>query len=195
MRGRSALGGADPSQPAGVQAHQLRGQQFLGQQDRARRQVGPAVLLAGQHQQHPPFQIQQVVDPLGDAPVAETAQGLDIGSDGAAPGEARALALADQPRGVAGQLRVVEKGGMRAQNGAPRLVLAALGLAGDAAGDGGDGGVQGRALLRRPLAGLDHRQFLDEQPHGLAHRQAWRGHDALELGQARPLGRRAFGER
>ena len=64
MRRGSAAGGADSGQPSGGDRHQLRGEELVGQQDRAGRDLRIGALLARQGRQLPELVKVQQAPPL-----------------------------------------------------------------------------------------------------------------------------------
>ena len=186
VRGRTTARGDEAGHGGGIHAHQLRGQQFVGQQDRTGRQDGPLVLLAGQGAQHLALEVHEVVDALGQAAVAQAAQGLDIATDGFAPGIAGALALADQAAGASGEFRVFQEGQVGAEDGLASLV-ALGGVLLDAGADGVEGGRKRGLLVSSALALLAHHDVCSGQAHRLADRQARRCQNALQHAVARQL--------
>ncbi len=195
MAGGPAVGGAEPGEPPRLQPHQLRGQQALGDQDGAHGDLSRRLGLAGQGQQHPAFQVQQVVHPLGHPPVAQAAQGLDIAAHGGAPGEARALAGGDQPVRLGGQFGILHEAQM---SGEDRLAgrSAALGhLGGERGANLAEGRRQGCALPVDTGADFGDGDLGPAQMGRAAHGQAGRSHDALDRTGRRGARRHGEGRR
>ena len=110
VRSRAAGGQADAGKPGRIERNELRRLQVCGDEDRAFGQVAHDDRhLAIQREQHLRFEIEQIVDPLAHARIAEGAQCIGAVAHGATPGETSALAARYRTTRRCDQLPIVEK--------------------------------------------------------------------------------------
>jgi hypothetical protein len=110
MRSRPACGEADARKSRRIERDELRRLQVLGDEDRALGQIAhDDRRLTVQREQHLGFQIQQVIDALTHARVAECAQRVGAVANCTTPCEAGALAARDRAACGGDEFPVVQK--------------------------------------------------------------------------------------
>jgi hypothetical protein len=125
VRGRATARSADARQPCAFQADQLRGQQFVGEQDGAFRQRRlPGIIAALERVQYLGFDVVQVRDAFAQARVVEAGQRARGLLASQAPAVAGAAAAPDVAMRLRVQLRILRKFAVRLEDLALRTVLA-----------------------------------------------------------------------